>query len=67
MGPESPEGIRIHERSSGERRILFLLNYTGGIETISLSGSWQDALSGESGSTFSIRPVDARVLIQDMV
>lgn len=64
MGPSTPAGVLVHERCSADRRVLFLLNYTDRIETVTLTGEWRDALSGESGSTFSIHPVDARILVQ---
>jgi beta-galactosidase len=64
-GPETSCGVVVHERCSQDRRLLFLLNYTSTIETVSLAGNWQDALSGERGSKFSLKPVDARVLVSE--
>ena len=66
MGPKTPEGVMAYVRCCKDRKILFLLNYTDHIETISLQGIWQDSLSSESGSTFSIHAVDVRILFQEL-
>lgn len=58
-----PAGVEMATREKEGKRIVFLLNYTETAQTVTLEGSYQDALTGENESgAISIRPLDVKIL-----
>jgi beta-galactosidase len=61
-GPQTPEGVRAHERRGPEARLLFLLNYSDSVQTVTLAERWTDAFDGAVGEVFEVPPVGLRLL-----
>jgi beta-galactosidase len=59
----TPENIRAYERQGSDRRLLFLLNFGEKTGSVTLSGKWQDAFTGETVTTAEVLPLDIRLLI----
>ena len=63
IGPKLPAGVEMATREKKGKRIVFLLNYTESAHTVTLEGSYQNALTGEMESgQISVPPLDVKVL-----
>jgi beta-galactosidase len=62
VGMHSPDGVRAYERQSENVRLLFLMNFGGIDQTVTLDGEWQDTLTGEGCSKVELQPADVRIL-----
>ena len=63
IGPKLPAGVEMATREKEGKRIVFLLNYTESAQTVTLEGSYQNALTGETESgQISVPPLDVKVL-----
>ena len=61
-GPVTPAGVRAYSRQGEKDSLLFLINESEEEQRVVLPESWQDALSGEQGTTFSLPGVGVRIL-----
>ena len=63
IGPKLPAGVEMATRQKEGERIVFLLNYTESAQTVTLEGSYRNALTSEAESgQISIPPLDVKVL-----
>ena len=63
VGPRLPEGVEFAVREKAGKKILFLLNYTGKAQTVSLGQTYQNALTGASEpADVEIPALDLKVL-----
>ena len=57
-----PELCTVHERNDGEKRYLFVENYSGKETVIPLGGTWTDMESGDRVDSVSLNKYDVRIL-----
>jgi len=62
LGPQTPDGVRAHERQSDDMRLLFLLNYGESERTVALDGQWDDVFTGEPCQDVAVEPAGVRLL-----
>ena len=64
LGLPTPEGVCAYERRSENRRLLFLLNFSGEEQSIPLKGAWEDAFTGELTSQVYLQLADVKIYKQ---
>jgi beta-galactosidase len=63
---DAPEGVEVTERWQGERRLLFLMNYSRKEQEITLDGTYTDLLiNSKLVGKARIAPLEVRVLAKD--
>jgi len=63
LGPQLPAGVEMATREKPGRKIVFLLNYTGKAQSVSLGKAMHDALAGNAVSgEISVPAYDVRIL-----
>ncbi len=63
---DAPEGVEVTERWQGERRLLFLMNYSGKEQEVTLDGTYTDLLfNSRLVGKARIAPLEVRVLAKD--
>jgi len=63
LGPHLPAGVEMATREKPGQNIIFLLNYTGQVKSVSLGEATHDALSGKAESEeVSVPAYDVRIL-----
>lgn len=63
---DAPEGVEVTERWQGERRLLFLINYTQKDQEITLDGSYTDLLiNSKLVGKVRVAPLEVRILSKD--
>ena len=59
-----PKGVSAHARYDGERRYVFVENYTGAPVELPLDGCYTDMESGKRVSSVQLADFDIRILKQ---
>lgn len=63
---DAPEGVEVTERWQGERRLLFLMNYSRKEQEVTLDGTYTDLLfNSKLVGKARIAPLEVRVLAKD--
>jgi beta-galactosidase len=63
---DAPEGVEVTERWQGDRRILFLINYSPKEQEVTLDGTYTDLLiNSKLVGKVRIAPMEVRVLSKD--
>jgi beta-galactosidase len=64
LGGTLPEGVELAVRQNGDKKIVFLLNYTENVQEVSLDQDYQNVLTGKTEPRkVVLGPFDVRVLV----